>query len=139
MNLEHINFEYLDYKAEDFSYIGKRLKIIRDELILEDAKRREISVRKSVFTQRNLSTYLKITNNSINNIEKGSVTSNTFKLILLYQELGYNPSWIIIKNNEFISKKSISQNVVTEKSVQDEFKELEKSVTEALQNFKNKI
>jgi hypothetical protein len=47
--------------------------------------------------------------------------------------------WIIATDNEFIPKRNIGENLVYKEDIQDSFKILEASISEAISEFKSKI
>ena len=122
--------------AKDFYYIGKRLRSIRDELVEADAT---TDKRNSFFSGKNVSARLGINYNTMTNVERGTISATTFKLILYYYTLGYNPMWIIAFDNEFIPKQNLGENLVYQDDVQANFKSLEATILEAMSEFKSKI
>jgi len=133
--MKNIN-DILAASAEDFYFIGKRLKEIREELIQND----DVSdKRSSKFSRKNTALRLGVDYGTINNVEKGPFSVTTLKLILYYYSLGYNPVWMISPDNEFIPKHNIGENVVYQSEVQEDFKELESIISTALGSFKKKL
>ncbi len=127
--------EIMRASVEDFNYIGERLRIIRDELIDKDSGNK----RTSAFSRKTLAERFDMDYNTLANVERGTVSLTTIKLVLYYYTLGYNPMWILSPDNEFIPKHNIGENVVYQADVQDDYKELESSIVNALMEFKNKI
>jgi len=123
-------------EAKDFYYIGKRLRLIRDELVELD---NTTDKRNSFFSGKNVSERLGINYNTMTNVERGTISATTFKLILYYYTLGYNPMWIIAFDNEFIPKQNLGENLVYQDDVQANFKILEATISEAMYDFKSKI
>lgn len=127
--------EIMQASAEDFSFIGERLRIIRDELIEKDGGNK----RKSEFSRKNLAERFNMDYMTLTNVERGTVSLTTIKLVLYYYTLGYNPMWILSYDNEFIPKHNIGENVVYQTDVQEEYRELESAIVNALMEFKKKI
>lgn len=123
-------------KAEDFHFIGERLKEIRDELVKNDDVENK---RMSKFSRKNMAERMGVDYATMQNVERGSLSVTTIKLIIYYYTLGYNPTWIISPDNEFIPKHNIGENVVYQSEVQDEFKKLESKVLDSLNEFKKKL
>lgn len=121
--------------VEDFDYIGDRLRIIRDELIEKDTGNK----RTSAFSRKTISDRFDMDYNTLANVERGTVSLTTIKLVLYYYSLGYNPMWILSPDNEFIPKHNIGENVVYQTDVQEEYKDLESAIVNALMEFKKKI
>ncbi|WP_339652527.1 hypothetical protein [uncultured Maribacter sp.] len=121
--------------VEDFDYIGDRLRIIRDELIEKDTGNK----RTSEFSRKTISDRFDMDYNTLANVERGTVSLTTIKLVLYYYTLGYNPMWILSPDNEFIPKHNIGENVVYQTDVQEEYKDLESVIVNALMEFKKKI
>jgi len=128
--------ELKNTKAEDFYYIGERLRAIRDELVENDDT---TDKRNSFFSRKNVSERLGIDYSTLANLEKGTISATTFKLILYYYGLGYNPMWIIAHDNEFIPKQNLGENLVYQGDIQSSFKLMEMSIIDILKNFKSKI
>jgi transcriptional regulator with XRE-family HTH domain len=123
-------------KAEDFHFIGERLKEIREELIKND----DVDTKRmSKFSRKNSAERMGVDYATMQNVERGSLSVTTIKLILYYYTLGYNPTWIITPDNEFIPKHNIGENVVYQSEIQKEFKYLEENVLHALTKFKSKL
>jgi len=121
--------------AEDFNYIGERLRSIRDELIANDSGNK----RTSAFSRKNLAERFGIDYFTLTNVERGTFSYTSIKMVLYYYSLGYNPAWILSPDNEFIPKHNIGENVVYQTDVQDEYRELESAIVTALMDFKKKI
>jgi|AntAceMinimDraft_5_1070358.scaffolds.fasta_scaffold12634_3 hypothetical protein len=121
--------------AEDFNYIGERLRSIRDELIANDSGNK----RTSAFSRKNLAERFGIDYFTLTNVERGTFSYTSIKMVLYYYSLGYNPAWILSPDNEFIPKHNIGENVVYQTDVQDEYRELESAIVTALMEFKKKI
>lgn len=128
--------ELKNAKAEDFYYIGKRLRMIRDDLIKAD---KTTDKRNSVFSRKNISERLGIDYSTMTNVERGTISPTTFKLILYYYSLGYNPMWIIAFDNEFIPKQNLGENLVYQEDIQNSFKIMEASIFQAVSEFKSNI
>lgn len=122
--------------AKDYYYIGERLKVIREDIKEKDEVQDK---RKSEFSIKNVAERLGIDYSTMTNIERGSISSNTFKLILYYYTLGYNPMWIIVLDNEFLPMQNLGENLIYQDDVRDRFKELESVVGLAMKNFKSNI
>jgi len=127
--------EFMRASVEDFDYIGDRLRIIRDELIEKDTGNK----RTSEFSRKTISDRFDMDYNTLANVERGTVSLTTIKLVLYYYTLGYNPMWILSPDNEFIPKHNIGENVVYQTDVQEEYKDLESVIVNALMDFKKKI
>tara|TARA_R110002050_G_scaffold136155_1_gene259309 strand:+ start:288 stop:686 length:399 start_codon:yes stop_codon:yes gene_type:complete len=127
--------EIMRASVEDFDYIGDRLRIIRDELIEKDTGNK----RTSEFSRKTISDRFDMDYNTLANVERGTVSLTTIKLVLYYYTLGYNPMWILSPDNEFIPKHNIGENVVYQTDVQEEYKDLESVIVNALMEFKKKI
>lgn len=127
--------EIMRASVEDFDYIGDRLRIIRDELIEKDTGNK----RTSEFSRKTISDRFDMDYNTLANVERGTVSLTTIKLVLYYYTLGYNPMWILSPDNEFIPKHNIGENVVYQTDVQEEYKDLESVIVNALIEFKKKI
>ena len=127
--------EIMRASVEDFDYIGDRLRIIRDELIEKDTGNK----RTSEFSRKTISDRFDMDYNTLANVERGTVSLTTIKLVLYYYTLGYNPMWILSPDNEFIPKHNIGENVVYQTDVQEEYKDLESIIVNALMDFKKKI
>lgn len=120
---------------KDFAYIGERLRIIREELVEKDTGNQLTSQ----FSRKKLAERFNINHMTIANVERGTVSLTTIKLALYYYTLGYNMMWIFSFDNEFIEKHNIGENVVYQTDVQEEYKELESAIVDALMTFKKKI
>ncbi len=127
--------EIMRTPAEGFAYIGKRLRLIRDELIEKDNGNK----RTSTFSRKNIAERFDMDYNTLVNVERGTISLTTIKLALYYYTLGYNLMWILSPDNEFIPKHNIGENVVYQADVQEEYKELESAIVNALMEFKGKI
>lgn len=123
-------------KAEDFYYIGKRLRMIRDDLVKAD---KTTDKRNSAFSRKNISERLGIDYSTMTNVERGTISPTTFKLILYYYSLGYNPMWVIAFENEFIPKQNLGENLVYQEDIQNSFKIMEASIFQAISGFKSNI
>jgi transcriptional regulator with XRE-family HTH domain len=128
--------EIKNAKAENFYYIGKRLREIRDDLIERDdvADKRD-----SFFSRKNVCDRLGIDYSTLTNVERGTISITTFKLIMYYYTVGYNPMWIILEDNEFIPKQNMGENLFLKEDLQKDFKALESVVSQALSDFKSKL
>ncbi len=127
--------DIMSASAEDFSYIGERLRLIRDELVERDSGNK----RYSEFSRKNVAERFGIEYATLVNVERGTFSYTSIKMVLYYYTLGYNPVWILSPDNEFIPKHNIGENVVYQTDVQEEYKELESSIVNALMEFKKKI
>ena len=127
--------EMMRASSEGFSYIGERLRIIRDELIEKDTGNK----RTSEFSRKKIAERFDMDYMTLTNVERGTVSLTTIKLVLYYYTLGYNPMWILSHDNEFIPKNNIGENVVYQTDVQEEYKDLESAIVNALMDFKKKI
>ncbi len=127
--------EIMKASSEDFSYIGERLRMIRDELIEKDSGNK----RTSEFSRKNLAERFGIDYFTLTNVERGTFSYTSIKMVLYYYTLGYNLAWILAPDNEFIPKHNIGENVVYQTDVQEEYRELESSIVTALMEFKKKI
>lgn len=119
----------------DFAYIGERLRMIREELVKKDTDNQITSQ----FSMKKLAERFDMNPMTIANVERGTISLTTIKLALYYYTLGYNMMWIFSYDNEFIEKHNIGENVVYQTDVQEEYKELESSIVDALMTFKKKI
>jgi transcriptional regulator with XRE-family HTH domain len=128
--------ELRNAKAEDFYYIGKRLREIRDDLVEADDT---TDKRNSHYSRKNVCDRLGVDYSTLTNVERGTISPTTFKLILYYYSLGYNPMWIIATDNEFIPKRNIGENFVYQEGIQENFRTLESNILEAISEFKSKI
>ena len=120
---------------KDFAYIGERLRMIREELVKKDTDNQITSQ----FSMKKLAERFDMNPMTIANVERGTISLTTIKLALYYYTLGYNMMWIFSYDNEFIEKHNIGENVVYQTDVQEEYKELESSIVDALMTFKKKI
>jgi hypothetical protein len=127
--------EIMQATSEDFSYIGERLRMIRDELIEKDSGNK----RNSEFSRKNLAERFGIDYFTLTNVERGTFSYTSIKMVLYYYTLGYNMAWILTPDNEFIPKHNIGENVVYQTDVQEEYRELESDIVAALMKFKKKI
>ncbi|GGW26667.1 hypothetical protein [Arenibacter certesii] len=127
--------EMMRASTEDFAYISERLKIIREELIEKDTGNK----RSSAFSIKSITERFDMDYNTLVNVERGAISLTTIKLILYYYSLGYNPAWILSEDNEFIPKDNIGENVVYQADVQEEYRDLETAIVNALTEFKKKI
>ena len=128
--------ELQDASVKDFHYIGKRLRAIREELKKNDDTKDK---RKSLFSIKSLAESLNVDYYTLVNVERGTISPFTMKMILYYYNLGYNPMWILLPDNEFIPKQNIGDNLVYQSDVQDQYKEMEATIVDALTAFKSKI
>jgi len=132
MNLETI--KQLDSKQ--FGFIGERLKKIRLELIELDSTKDK---RFSPFSLTNISETLNMDRTAMANVERGASISNSLKVIIYYYTLGYNPLWIIIPENDFITMRNLGENMVYKKEIQSSYMELDNSIKTALEVFKSNL
>lgn len=128
--------ELKEAESEDFNYIGERLKLIREELKANDPIGDK---RKSSFSVKNLAKLFDMHYTSLINVERGTISLITIKMVLYYYSLGYNPMWILMADNEFIPKQNIGENLVYQSDVQESYMELESVIAGALTDFKSKI
>ena len=133
------SFKYKNASAEDLSYIGQRLRDIREELVELDQQRSGVSQNESMFARKNLADYFELNYHTYTNMEKGVFSHNTFKIILFFYQLGYNPNWILIEDNEFINKKNLDENFSTKADVKEDFKVLKNTIDAAMNEFKTKL
>ncbi|MBB3125252.1 hypothetical protein FHS04_002796 [Mesoflavibacter sabulilitoris] len=126
-------------KAKDFYYIGERLKEARLELLEKDISENNKIKNESLFNGVNFSKYININYNTLVNAERGVITINTMKLIMCFYKFGYNPLWFILPDNQFINRKNVTENIVYQFAVQDNFEKLESDVFKALEQFKKTI
>lgn len=125
-----------DAKIKDFHYIGERLKTVREELHeTYDGKDK----RKNPFAIMRLAASLDVKYYTLVNVERGTISATTMKMIVYYYNLGYNPMWILMPDNEFIPKQNIGENLVYQSDVQDSFKSMEATIFGAMMEFKSKI
>ena len=123
--------------AKDFYYIGERLKIIREDLRKKDDLPNK---QQSEFSATNMADKLDIQRSTMANIEtRGSISANTFKLILYYYTLGYNPMWIIIHDNEFLPMQNLGENLIYQQEIQEKYKEMETTIINAMMGFKSDL
>ncbi|MCM4166576.1 hypothetical protein KCTC52924_03516 [Arenibacter antarcticus] len=127
--------EMMRASTEDFAYISERLKMIREELIEKDTGNK----RSSAFSIKSITERFDMDYNTLVNVERGAISLTTIKLILYYYSLGYNPAWILTEENEFIPKDNIGENVVYQADVQEEYRDMETAIVNALTEFKKKI
>ncbi|MBC8769412.1 hypothetical protein H4O18_15550 [Arenibacter sp. BSSL-BM3] len=127
--------EMMRASTEDFAYISERLRMIREELIEKDTGNK----RSSEFSIKSITERFDMDYNTLVNVERGAISLTTIKFVLYYYSLGYNPAWILTEDNEFIPKDNIGENVVYQTDVQEEYKELESAIVNALTEFKKKI
>lgn len=123
-----------DLKAKDFIYIAENLKAIRDELKKEHDELNK-DKRKNPYSLTNFSKKIGVTRHTVTNVERGTFGTATIIIILFYYNLGYNIEWMFVKDNEFIPKKNIGENLVYQKDVQNNFKALETDVSKNVNNI----
>jgi transcriptional regulator with XRE-family HTH domain len=71
--------ELKNAKAEDFYYIGKRLREIRDDLVEADET---TDKRNSFYSRKNVGDRLGIDYSTLTNLERGTISPTTFKLFV---------------------------------------------------------
>lgn len=123
-SLEEVSFE------DDSNELGQRLAEIRLEL-----KAKGISKTDIIET-------IGVSDNLLWRAEKGNgISSLSFlKLINLYQLLGYNPLWILTKNNLFINKYEIESDIILNRtSVSSASEDLIESLEEQMDNINKAI
>ena len=128
--------ELKDKSVKDFQYIGKRLKAIREDLKEKDEIQNK---RKSEFSLKKVAEKLGIKSMTLTNIERGSFSISTIKLLLYYYSLGYNPMWVLVYENEFLTMQNFGENLIYQKDVQERFSEMQSSIIEAMNQFKSNI
>ncbi|MFV0531869.1 MAG: hypothetical protein ACK5MD_10600 [Flavobacteriales bacterium] len=110
---------------DSFSYVGQRLRIIRRELLKED----------KIFEIQFISKVIGVSKAALGYIEKGQSTSfdNIMLLVNLYKLHGYNPDWILTRENFFIEKKisGFENQLILDKT------SVEIAVNELLKELKN--
>jgi len=140
-NIEIIKDNYLnstfDYN-NSLSYIGERLKEIRLEL-KADKK----------IDKNDLNEILEFNATLINRLEdnKGVAYQDFIKVINLYKAFGYNPQWILTKDNIFINKFNVESEVILNSaSVSEALNDLiqafttnQNNLNTAFDDFKNKL
>ncbi len=131
--------EIFKYTTDDFKFVGNRLSEIRNELQKKDQTEHGKAGNESQYSRENIGQLLGVSYNTMTNLERGILTHNTFKLIHLYYSLGYNPSWILIKDNDFINKKIMQENLIIKSSVHENYKEMSGQIEEALKKFKSSL
>lgn len=94
--------ENLNKEVGDLSFIGERLKEIREELKSKgDQTCKTENINKIIFgTDTDRMNLLRIENGKYGNYK------NIYKLIFFYSIKGINPEWILIKENSKIKKYS---------------------------------
>ena len=132
MDIESI----INLDSNDLGYIGERLKEIRKELVeMDDIQDKRFSE----FSLTKLSERLNMARSTLANVERGSSTVNSIKIILYFYSLGYNPIWILLPDNEFVTKRNLGENMVYREGIQEKYRDLEKKVTDALGEFKKSL
>lgn len=127
-------------EGQKYSYIPERLKIIRVELKKTN----------SVFEVQHFSKVLSISKQALLKMESGKVGTDynvIIKIITLFTTRGYNPLWIISKNNFFTPKKTVENDIIFDvKTVQNATLEListlqnlDKEKQDALKDFKKQL
>lgn len=107
-NLKEQLEEYC-FEDGDVNYIVFRLRDIRKELVKED----------KVFEIQNLTKVLGISKNTFVKLESGTVGADyrtVIKLINLYTMKGYNPMWMLKKENFFVEKMEGDNSLILNKS-----------------------
>lgn len=140
--IEELKSELEDYAFEDndVNYVVFRLREIRKELAKTD----------KVFDTKNICKVLEISEGTFVKLEKGNVASdyrNIIKLINIFAMKGYNPLWILKKENFFIDKKEGEGNLILNKSSVEmavnklltEMNRASELQQDALEEFKNDI
>lgn len=130
--LEDLKTQLNDISVEEENpLIGQRLTEIRLELKA-----------KGVLSKSDIAELVGVSENSLWRAEKGNNISYfvLLKLINLYKLLGYNPLWILTKNNIFIEKHENESDVLLNKtSVSSASKELIESIENQLTTIKESI
>ena len=127
---------------EDFGYIPERIKSIMKELLKE--------TKEDVFEAQNFSkiigiagvTYSKFLNN-----KAGTSFRHVFKVVHFFSLMGYNPLWIISRDNLLIPKKHGQSEFVMNKTTVDNaynqllqnIKAAQEETNLALEKFKEQI
>ncbi|MEG0695942.1 MAG: hypothetical protein RR447_02260 [Algoriella sp.] len=140
-NIETIKDTYLNSTFDydnSLTYIGERLKEIRLEL------KSEKKIDKNVLNE-----ILEFNATIINRLEdnKGVAYQDFIKVLNLYKAFGYNPQWIISKDNIFINKFDVESEVILNSASVSEalndliqsFKTNQTNMSNALDEFKNKL
>ncbi|QKX07766.1 hypothetical protein HN014_22465 (plasmid) [Aquimarina sp. TRL1] len=128
------------FQDGDVNYITSRLRDIRKELNEKD----------KVFASKNICQVLGISQQAFIRLEGGKVASDyksIIKLINIYSMKGYNPLWILKKENFFIDKMDADNNLILNKSSVEiatnnlltEMKRVNELQQDALEEFKNSI
>lgn len=109
------------------NYIVFRLREIRKELVKED----------KIFETQNISKVIGISVISFVKLEKGTIASaytSVIKLIHIYSLYGYNPLWILNKDNFFTDKKNTDSNfILNQYSVEDAVQKLTTQMKRSLE------
>lgn len=118
--------DQLETPSPHASRIGRRLAIVREEL------RRLYG--EADWSQRGVAQKINVTQNIISRMEQGEggKIENWFKLMCLYEQKGYNLSWIITENNSLITKFHIEEATTQVRLVEQLLMRLDKY--EAAQN-----
>lgn len=129
-------------ESNEFSHIPERIKIILRELKKE--------TKDDIFEDKYFSQVLGISQMGLSkflNNRLGTSFRIVFKIIELFSLMGYNPLWIINKNNMLIPKKHVESNFIMNKNTVDSayntlvdtIKESQENITLALDSFKGTI
>jgi len=97
-----------------FDYIPERLSVIRKEILKE--------TKNKVFETKNFSQIFEVSKATYSMFENNKLGSSfrfVFKVISLFTIYGYNPIWIIAKDNLLIPKKTVSSDFVLNRSSVD--------------------
>lgn len=127
---------------EDFGYVPERVKMILKELRVER--------KDDIFESQNFSQVLGVSSVSFSNFLTNKAGTNfriVFKIIHFFSLMGYNPLWIINRNNMLLSKKHVESEFTMNKNtvdsaynvLVDKIKKSQEDVVLALDNFKGTI
>ncbi|NJB38145.1 MULTISPECIES: helix-turn-helix transcriptional regulator [Flavobacteriaceae] len=127
---------------EDFGYIPERLKMIRRELQKE--------TKEDLYDQKMFAEALGMSAaafNSLENNRAGTSFRVVFKIIHFFTLMGYNPLWIISKDNLLIPKKNHQSEFILNRSNVDnafnqlnqDIKAIQEETNTAIERFKKQI
>lgn len=126
------------YTRDDFQYISDRLKEIRLELKAQYAETHK-GKGKNPYDRDSIASVLGVHRYTITNTESKGFSHNSLKLIHLYYSYGYNSNWILIKENDFINKKLMQENIVLKSNVQQGYREMRENMIAELDKYKNML